>query len=63
MITTRYKWFSDYNSFGCKNWCEVENKIPNTSNLVTTIVLNTKTNEVGNKIPENSKYITIQEFH
>ena len=30
---------------------EVENKIPNTSNLVTTTVLNTKTSEVENKIP------------
>ena len=29
---------------------EVENKIPNTSNLVTTNVLNTKISEVENKI-------------
>ena len=39
---------------------EVENKLPNTSNLVTTNVLNTKIGEVENKIPGNSKYITIQ---
>ena len=40
---------------------EVENKIPNTSSLVTTTVLNTKISEVENKIPDNSKYITTQE--
>ena len=28
--------------------------------LVTTTVLNTKTSEVGNKILDNSKYITTQ---
>ena len=33
---------------------EVENKIPNTSTLVTITVLNTKINEVGNKIPSVS---------
>ena len=42
---------------------EVENKIPNTRNLVTTTVLNTKISEVENKIPDNSKYITSQEFN
>ena len=41
---------------------EIENKIPNTSNLVTKTVLNTKNSEVENKIPENSKYITTQEL-
>ena len=30
-----------------KNISEVENKIPNTSSLVTTIVLNTKINQVA----------------
>ena len=35
----------------------------NTSSLVTTIVLNTKISEVENKIPDNSKYITTQEFN
>ena len=30
---------------------EVENKIPYTSNLVTTTILNTKISEVENKIP------------
>ena len=33
---------------------EVENKIPNISNLVTTTALNTKISD--NKIPDNSKY-------
>ena len=42
---------------------EVENKIPNHSNLVTTTILNTKVIEVENKIPDNSKYITTQEFN
>ena len=42
---------------------EVENKMANTSSLVTTIVLNTKISEVENKIPDNSKYITTQEFN
>ena len=37
---------------------EVENKIPNTSNLVTTNILNTKINEVENKIPNHDKCIT-----
>ena len=30
---------------------------------MTTTVLNTKISEVKNKIPENSKYITTQEFN
>ena len=41
---------------------EVENKIPDTSSLVTVIVLNTKIGEVMNKIPDHAKYITTQEF-
>ena len=32
------------------------------SGLVTETVLNTKTNEVENKVPNNSEYITTQEF-
>ena len=40
---------------------EVENKTPDTSNLVTTTVLNTKISEVEN--PDNYKYITTEEFH
>ena len=32
-------------------------KIPDTSGLVTTTVLNTKISENENKIPDNSKYI------
>ena len=42
---------------------EVENKIPNTSSLVTATVLNTKITGVQNKSPDNSKYITTQEFN
>ena len=42
---------------------EVENKIPNTSSLVTATVFNTKISEVEDKIPDNSKYITTQEFN
>ena len=42
---------------------EVENKIPNNSNLVPTNALNTKVREVDNKIPDNSKYINTQEFN
>ena len=38
-------------------------KIPDTSGLATTIVLNTKISEVENKIPDNSKYITTKEFN
>ena len=41
---------------------DIENKIPNTSNLVTTTVLNTKICEVENKIPNHDKYITTLEF-
>ena len=37
---------------------EVENKIPNTSSLVTTTILNTKINEVENKIPNTSSLVT-----
>ena len=42
---------------------EVENKIPNTCNIVTTTVLNTKTSQVENKNTNNSKYIITQEFN
>ena len=38
-------------------------KMSDTSNLVTTTVLNTKINKVENKIPDNSKYNTTQEFN
>ena len=53
---------SDYNCLNTKI-SELENKIPNTSNLVTTTVLNTKISEVENKILDNFKYITILEFN
>ena len=42
---------------------EVENKISNTSNLVTTTVLNTEISKVENKIPDHARYITTQEFN
>ena len=42
---------------------EIENKTPDTTNLVTTTVLNTKFSEVENAISDNSKYITTQEFN
>ena len=41
---------------------EVEDKIPDTSSLVTTTVSNTKISEVEYKIHDNSKYVTNQEF-
>ena len=37
--------------------------MPDTSNLVTTTVLNTKISKIENKIPDNSKYFTTQEFN
>ena len=47
---------------------EVENKIPNTSNLATTNVLNTnvlntKISEVEDRIPNHDKYIPTPEFN
>ena len=42
---------------------EIENKIMDTSSLVTTNVLNTKIEEVENKIFDHGKYITTQEFN
>ena len=42
---------------------EIENKISNARNLGTTTVLITKIIEVENKIPDNSKYISTQEFN
>ena len=41
---------------------EVENKIPDTSSLVTTTVLKTKIREFENKIPNHDKYITTPKF-
>ena len=43
--------------------CEAENKIPDTSSLVTTAVLNTKISKVENKIPDHAKHITTPEFN
>ena len=37
------------------NISEVENKIPDTSSLVTATVLNTKIVEAENKIPDHNK--------
>ena len=42
---------------------EVENKIPNTSSLVTTTVHNTKISESKNKVPNHDKCITTPEFN
>ena len=53
----RKKWFSDSNCFNTKI-SEVENKIQDSSSLVTTTVLNTKNCVVENKIPDSAKYIT-----
>ena len=41
---------------------EVENKIQDTSSLMTTSVLNTKISEVEKKVPNLDKYITTPEF-
>ena len=41
----------------------VENKILNTSSLVTNAVLCTKVGEIENKISDHVKYITTQEFN
>ena len=41
---------------------EVENKIINTSSLVTTTVHNTKISAVENKIPNHDKYVATPEF-
>ena len=42
---------------------EAENKIPETSSLVTITVLHTKISEVENKIPDYAKYITTHELN
>ena len=42
---------------------EVENKVPNTSGLVTTTFVNVKIREIENQIPNHDKYITIPEFN
>ena len=63
MLIKKYqtRMFSEYNCLEHKI-SEVENKIPNTSGLVTTTFLSTKINEVENKIPNHDKYITTPEF-
>ena len=42
---------------------DFEDKIPDTSNLVTAAVTNKKIIGVANKIPDHSKYIITQEFN
>ena len=42
---------------------ELENKIPDTSSLVTTNVLNTKISEVEKNFFSHAKYISTQEFN
>ena len=46
-----------------KKLCDVYKKIPDPSSLMTATVLNTKINEVENKIPNHDKYITTFEFN
>ena len=41
---------------------EVENKIPDTTSLVTTTVLNARIGEAEKKLPDHAKYLTTQEF-
>ena len=53
----RYKQFNDYNCFEYKI-SEVENKIPDTSSLVSTTVLNRKVREIENRITDHAKYIS-----
>ena len=46
---------------GCTSSCshlKLKNKIPNTSSLVTTTVLNAEIGEVENKFPDHAKCIT-----
>ena len=45
-----------------KKSLDVDKKV-DTSGLVTATVLNTKISEADNRISDNSKYITIQEFN
>ena len=42
---------------------EVENKIPNTSSLVTTIVVCRKISKIENRIPDHAKCVTTPEFN
>ena len=42
---------------------EVENKIPDTSSLVTATGTNTRISEVENKIADHAKHFTNQEFN
>ena len=46
-----------------KNVDGVENKVRNTSNLVTTTVLNRNISKTENKIPDTFKSITTQKFN
>ena len=45
-----------------KNW-RTENKIPNTSGLVTTTVLNTRIGEAENKIPDDSGLVKKRDYN
>ena len=42
---------------------EVENKITDTSGLLTTFILNSKTSDVENKIPNHNQYIVTPKFN
>ena len=50
-------WLSDYYCFITKIG-EVENKIPEPCDLVTTTILNIKIGKVENKIPDVSDFVT-----
>ena len=45
------------------NITEVENKVRDTSSLVTTAVLNTKIGEIEHKMTDHTNCIPIQEFN
>ena len=63
--TTTLIHINQYNIDKKKNFknSEVESKVPNTSNLVTTTALNTKIRKVVNEILDKSKFIANHEFN
>ena len=42
---------------------EIENKVPDITDLATKAVLNTRTTEIENNIPDTSSVITTPEFN
>ena len=61
MSGTRYKWLSDYNCFKYNTYWSWKIKYKSSS-LVTATILNTKTGEAKNKIPDHPKYRTTHKF-